>query len=45
MDSSALRLLEIAPVAIAVVVVIGHFRAERRAAAAAAEEATGASHA
>jgi hypothetical protein len=34
MDASAFRLLEVAPVAIAVVVVIWHFRVERRAAAA-----------
>jgi len=45
MDASALRLLEVAPVAIAVVVVVGHLRTERRAAAVAAEEAAGAPHA
>lgn len=39
MDASALRLLEVAPVAIAAVVVIRHFRAERRAAAAEVEPA------
>jgi hypothetical protein len=40
MDGSPLRLLEVAPVAITVVIVIWHLRAERRAAAefAAAEE-------
>jgi hypothetical protein len=45
MDVSALRLLEVAPVPIAVAVAIWHFRVERRAAAAAAEEAAGAPHA
>ena len=45
MDASALRLLEIAPVAIAVVVVMWHLRLERRAAAAAAEETARAPHA
>ena len=45
MDASALRLLEVAPVAIAVVVVIWHFRAERRAGAAVADEQASAPHA
>ena len=46
MDTSALRLLEVAPIAIAIVVVIWHFRAERRAAAATAvEDSAGAPHA
>ncbi len=45
MDASALPWLEVAPVAITAVVVVWHFRAERRAAAAAAEEAMRAPHA
>jgi hypothetical protein len=45
MDASALRLLEVAPVAIAVVVVTWHFHVERRAAVAMAEEDARAPHA
>jgi hypothetical protein len=45
MDASALRLLEVAPVAIAVPVVMCHLRVERRAAAAAADERARAPHA
>ena len=47
MDASAVPLLEIAPVAIAAVLVIWHFRSERRAAAmgAVAEEDAHAPHA
>ena len=46
MDTSVLGLLEVAPIAIAVAVVIWHFRGERRAAAAvAAEEDERVSHA
>ena len=45
MDTSALRLLEVAPVAIAVVIVVRHFRVERRSAAAAADDEARGPHA
>ena len=45
MDASALRLLEVAPIAIALVVVIWHVRGERRAAAALADEQSSVPHA